>query len=289
MFKCGYIGIIGKTNVGKSTLVNFLVGEKVAIVSPKTQTTRDNILGILTKENIQFVFVDTPGIHKTRNYLDKTMMKNVRTAISSVDVVFYIMDLTKKIDEEEIESLKRFDDVPLIVGLSKADAVDKKTIFDYITKLSTHSFIKDIIPFSTYKKENTDTILNVLTQFLPESEENNFEFDESLYTDKSVKFLAEEIIREKTLQLLNEELPHGISVQITKFVETDTLANIDVDLTCERETHKPIIIGKNGQKLKEIGTLARIDIEKMLDKKVMLKIWVKVLKDWRLSKKLIPN
>ena len=289
MYKFGYIGIVGKTNVGKSTLINTLVGQKVAIVSPKTQTTRDNILGILTQDNYQLVFVDTPGIHKTKNYLDKSMMKNVRSVVSSVDVLLYIIDATAKVFDEEIDYIKNITDIPVIVGLSKIDKVAKSAVLEKIGKLSSLTNVKAFIPFSSVKGINTETIMSEILTLLPESQEKNFEFEEDMYTDKSLRFLTAEIIREKTLYLLEQELPHGIAIEVTKFTEKDTIVLIDVDLICERQTHKKIIIGKNGTKLKEIGMRARADIEKLVEKKVMLKIWVKVVEDWRFNKRLLTS
>ena len=287
MFKTGYVGVVGKTNAGKSTLVNALVGEKVSIVTPKTQTTRQNITGILTRENYQIVFVDTPGIHKSQNNLDRFMMKNVRSAIGSVDVLLYVVDCTRKIDKHELENIKKYsqtDGLDTILVVSKIDLISKKDLLGFLATFAEVEGIKAIVPLSAKKGLSTQELIDEILKLLPESETKNFIYEEDLYTDSSVRFMSAEIVREKALLKLDEELPHGIAIEITKFDENDKIAYIDIDLICEKENHKSIILGKKGEKLKEIGTLARIDIEKLLDKKIMLKIFVKVDKNWRQKK-----
>ncbi len=281
MFKFGYVGVVGRTNAGKSTLVNSLVGEKVSIVSPKKQTTRQNIMGILTKDNYQLVFVDTPGIHRSKNKLDRFMMKNVRSAIAGVDVVLYIIDGLRYNEEENAYIKTLTDSVPTIVGISKVDAGSYEKIYPIISSLSENRDIKAIIPFSSYKNKNLDEVINEILKILPEQESKNFEFDEDMYTDKSVRFMVGEIIREKALLLLNEELPHGIAINVVKFEEKENLVNIDVEIICEREGHKSIIIGKGGKKIKDIASKARVEIENLIGKKVMLECFVRVRKNWR--------
>ena len=281
MFKFGYVGVVGKTNVGKSTLVNALVGEKVSIVSPKKQTTRDNIMGILTKDNYQLVFVDTPGIHKSKNKLDKHMAKNVRTAIAGVDVILYIIDGTKSFEDEKDYIKKLTETAPTIIGISKVDAGSYQKIYPIIQSLSDIKDIKAIIPFSSYKNRNLEEVIKEILAILPENDVKNFEFDEDMYTDKSIRFMVAEILREKALYLLNEELPHGIAIEVKRFEDDEKLVKIDVDIICERDNHKSIIIGKQGSKIKEIASQARIDIEKLVGKKVMLECFVKVTKNWR--------
>lgn len=282
MYKCGYVGIIGRTNAGKSTLVNTLVGEKVAIVSPKKQTTRENISGILTSKKYQIIFVDTPGIHKTKNKLDKLMMNNVRNAIASVDLLLYILNGEKIPQNDEIENIiKLSTEIPTIIGISKQDIAKPEITAKIITILSKIKDLKAIIPFSSLNGENLDVILNEILKVLPESKEKNFYFEEDLYTDKSIKFMSEEIIREQAFYYLNEELPYGVAVKILQFKEQAKLITIDAELICEKLSHKSIIIGKNGSKIKEISTNARKELENLLGKKVMLTIWVKVNKDWR--------
>ena len=281
MFKFGYVGVVGNTNAGKSTLVNALVGEKVSIVSPKKQTTRNNIMGILTKDNYQLVFVDTPGLHRSKNKLDRFMMKNVRNVVAGVDVILYIVDGTRFKEEENDYIKKLTDTAPTIVGISKVDAGSYEKIYPIMSSLGKNKDIKAIIPFSSYKNRNLDEVIKEILKILPEQDTKNFEFDEDMYTDKSVRFMAAEIIREKALLLLNEELPHGLAINVTKFDEQENIAYIDVDIICERDSHKSIVIGKHGSKIKEIATRARADIEEMLGKKVMLECFVKVRKNWR--------
>ena len=287
MFKTGYVGIVGKTNAGKSTLVNALVGEKVSIVTPKTQTTRQNITGILTRENYQIVFVDTPGIHKSQNNLDRFMMKNVRSAIGSVDILVYVVDCTKKLDKHELENITKYaldESLQTILVVSKIDLISKNALLSFLANFTEIKGLKAILPLSARRGLNTKELITEILKLLPESEEKNFVYEDDLYTDSSVRFMSAEIVREKALLKLNEELPHGLAIEITKFDETDTIAYIDMDLICEKENHKSIILGKRGEMLKEIGTLARVDIENLLGKKIMLKIFVKVDKNWRQKK-----
>lgn len=281
MFKFGYVGVVGNTNAGKSTLVNSLVGEKVSIVSPKKQTTRDNIMGILTRDNYQLVFVDTPGLHRSKNKLDRYMMKNVRNVVAGVDVILYVVDGTRYKEEEKDYIKKLTDTAPTIVGISKVDAGSYEKIYPIIKSLGENKDIKAIIPFSSYKNRNLDEVIKEILKILPEQDTKNFQFDEDMYTDKSVRFMTAEIIREKALLLLNEELPHGLAINITHFDESGKIAHINVDIICEKESHKSIVIGKNGSKIKEIASSARPEIEEMLGKKVMLECFVRVKKNWR--------
>lgn len=296
MKKSGYVSIIGKTNAGKSTLLNKLIGQKVSIVSPKKQTTRENILGILTKDNYQIIFVDTPGIHKSKNALDKAMNKEVRAASEGVDAIIYMIDITKKIDDEEINYLKKLIDknseidektqkksllTPIFIVLSKIDATSMEKSYSEVQKLNQLDLV-EILPISTFKNKNLDLLLNKIIEVLPEVEYFNYEEDE--ITDKSVKFLVSEIIREKTLYLLDEEIPHGIAVVITTFDEEN--GEICADIVCERESHKRIIVGHNGEMIKKIGMNARKEIEYLLDRKINLKLFVRVEKDWRVKGRL---
>lgn len=281
MLKFGYVGVVGNTNAGKSTLVNSLVGEKVSIVSPKKQTTRDNIMGILTRDNYQLVFVDTPGLHRSKNKLDRYMMKNVRNVVAGVDVILYVVDGTRYKEEEKDYIKKLTDTAPTIVGISKVDAGSYEKIYPIIKSLGENKDIKAIIPFSSYKNRNLDEVIKEILKILPEQDTKNFQFDEDMYTDKSVRFMTAEIIREKALLLLNEELPHGLAINITHFDESGKIAHINVDIICEKESHKSIVIGKNGSKIKEIASSARPEIEEMLGKKVMLECFVRVKKNWR--------
>lgn len=291
MKKSGYVSIIGRTNAGKSTLLNKLIGQKVSIVSPKKQTTRENILGILTNDNYQIIFVDTPGIHKSKNALDKAMNKDVRTASEGVDAILYLIDITKKIDDDEIRYIQNLIDknceidkktgkkqllTPIFVVLSKIDATSMEKSYGEVQKLNQLELV-EILPISTFKNINLDLLINKILDILPEVEYFNFEEDE--ITDKSLNFLISEIIREKTLYLLDEEIPHGIAVVITNFDEENS--EISADIICERESHKRIIVGHNGDMIKKIGINARKEIEYLISKKVNLKLFVRVEKDWR--------
>lgn len=291
-YKFGYIAILGRPNAGKSTLVNNLVGEKVAIVSPKPQTTRNNILGILTKENYQLVLIDTPGIHKSKNALDKYMMKNVRSAQSGASVNVYLIDSTKAISEQEldyIKNLKAKEETPLIVAISKVDLIKQLDILPIIDKLSNVQEIDEIVPISSIKGKNTKELLDTMLKYLPESDYKNFEYDEDYYTNKSLRFIASETIREKALYFLQDEIPHGISVDIVNFEEKERIVVIDADIICEKESHKSIIIGKKGSMLKNIGEKARVELENLTGKKVLLKLFVKTKKNWRENTNLLTE
>lgn len=291
-YKFGYIAILGRPNAGKSTLVNNLVGEKVAIVSPKPQTTRNNILGILTKENYQLVLIDTPGIHKSKNALDKYMMKNVRSAQSGASVNVYLIDSTKAISEQEldyIKNLKAKEETPLIVVISKVDLIRQLDILPIIDKLSKIKEIDEIVPISSIKGKNTKELLDTILKCLPESDYKNFEYDEDYYTNKSLRFIASETIREKALYFLQDEIPHGISVDIVNFEEKERIVVIDADIICEKESHKSIIIGKKGSMLKNIGEKARVELENLTGKKVLLKLFVKTKKNWRENTNLLTE
>ena len=291
-YKFGYIAILGRPNAGKSTLVNNLVGEKVAIVSPKPQTTRNNILGILTKENYQLVLIDTPGIHKSKNALDKYMMKNVRSAQSGASVNVYLIDSTKQIQEQELEyikNLKEKEQSPLIVAISKVDLIRQLDILPIIDKLSKIKEIDEIVPISSVKGKNTKELIDTILKYLPESDVKNFEYDEDYYTNKSLRFISSETIREKALYFLQDEIPHGISVDIVNFEEKEKIVVIDADIICEKESHKSIIIGKKGSMLKNIGEKARIELENLTGKKVLLKLFVKTKKNWRENTNLLTE
>lgn len=269
MYKFGYVAILGKPNAGKSTLINYLVGMKLAIVSPKPQTTRDNILGIYTSKNSQLVFIDTPGIHKATSHLDKFMMKNVRTAKAGADVVLYLLDSSVAPDLDEIEHIEKMkaDGINLVVAGSKLDK--KKVDFD----CDVH--------FSALTGENVPLLIEKILKFIPSSKTKNFLYDADEVTDKSVKFIISEYIRESALKQLKKEIPHGIAVVVTKFEETPKIANIEAEIVCEKPNHKGIIIGKGGATLKAIGIESRTNAEQLLGKKVMLSLFVKVEEGWK--------
>lgn len=267
MFKAGYVAVVGLPNAGKSSLVNALVGEKVAIISSKPQTTRDNILGIVNGEDYQIVLVDTPGVHHSKNALDKAMMKNVRSAVNGVDLILYLIDGTTSPSDEEKEYIEHLE-IPTKIIKTKIDLKNLKK-FDCDLEVSSKT------------GENIDKLKGLILENLPSYEEEHYIFDKDYYTDKSVKFLIAEEIREKALNILHQEVPHGIAVEIIRFYEEEKIMHIDADLVCENERHKGMIIGKGGQTLKKVGSDARAFAEQLLGKKVMLKIFVRVEKDWR--------
>ena len=265
--KCGYVAVLGRPNAGKSSLVNALVGEEVAIVSHRRQTTRDSILGIKNGRDHQMIFVDTPGVHHSENKLDKFMMKNVRSAIATADVVLYLFDGTKDLDEEELDYIsmlkEKCDNVLLLC--TKAD---KK---GFENKL-------DALEISVQTGKNLSDLEKQILSCLPERDAI---FDEYLYTDKSIKFLIAEKARGFLLENIDKEIPHGVAVVVTRFLEEATITFVDIEIVCEREQHKGIIIGKAGKTLKSLGEVTRKYAEELLDKKCMLKFFVKVDKDWR--------
>lgn len=299
MFKSGYITVVGKPNVGKSTLVNKLVGFKVAITTPKPQTTRFNIKGIITDEDSQMIFIDTPGVHKPKDKMGEYMMKNVESAISSVDVIIYMVDATKPtLDNANENVMKNIKDAKckVILCINKIEKIEKSKILKIISIYndffnSIGGSFYDVIPISIYKEDGLDILKDTIKKALPEGE---LIYSPDDITDITEREIVEEIIREKALLNLDEEVPHGIKVEVESFKkrrtkEKEAIYDIDVNLICEKETHKAIIIGKNGSMLKKIGTQARQDIEEMLDDKVNLKLWVKVRKDWQDDDNYLKN
>lgn len=277
--KAGYVAIVGRTNAGKSTLINKFLGIKLNIVSAKQQTTRNNVLGVLTENGSQIVFIDTPGIHKSQNALDKFMNKSVRSASEGADVVVYLIDGKKPVSDEEIDNIKKIKEKNenLIVAVSKIDLVQKEKLAENLVKLNEIQ-ASEIVPISSLKKQNLDVLKKAIVSLLPEGD---FIFPEDEITDKSTNFLCAEIVREKVLNFTNQEIPHGVMCEVVSFKEKVSIIEISIDIICEKDSHKSIIIGKGGTSLKRIGASARIDMEKLLDKKVMLNLYVKVEKDWR--------
>lgn len=286
--KSGFVAILGLPNVGKSTLLNAMLKEKVSIVSPKPQTTRNKILGILNEEDTQIVFIDTPGIHNAHNKLDEYMNKAIAVAKDDVDVVLFVIDGTKKINDTVIDTLNKYtkgiDNVILVVN--KIDDTTYEKLYPELSKCNSLDNVKDIVPISAKKSKNLDELLKVIKSYLKDDVRY---FDEDIYTDQSIKFLCAEIIREKALWLLQDELPHGIAIEIARFDDGESLCEIDADIIIEKASHKQIIIGKGGAMLKNIGIKSRQDIEKLVDKKVMLKLFVKVREDWRTKSNTIKS
>ena len=285
-FKSGFVSIVGKANVGKSTLINTLVGEKVAIVSPKPQTTRNKILGILNEEDYQIIFIDTPGMHKAKNKLDEVMDKSINEGMQGVDVLVIVLDGSKKIRPDDVEFVRKYDKSNTILVISKIDDTTFNKLYPQLAVFNDLKNIKDIIPLSSFNGKNIDVLLEKIKEKLPEGERY---FDEDSYTDKSVKFMVSEIIREKMLWKLNDEIPHGVAVEIISFKEKKEVAVISANIICEKQSHKQIIIGSKGSMLKEIGTKSRLEIEKLLGKRVALDLFVKVREDWRENGSFVNN
>lgn len=279
-FRSGYVAVIGRPNVGKSTLINALVGEKVSITSKKPQTTRDRIMGVLTTEDAQYIFVDTPGFQtKHSSELLNRMNKSVKSSLSDVDVVVMVIESTGwKPEDEEVLKLLPHDAKNVILAINKTDEVKESEVILPLIQESMKKFpFADVVPVSAEKKRQLDVLLQVIRKFLPEGDKL---FEDDIYTDKSPRFLAAEIIREKAFRLLGDELPYGVAVMIDKWEENDQGARIFATLIVNRESHKGIVIGEKGSKLREISRLAREDISAMLGKKVYLEVWVRVRKGW---------
>ncbi len=278
--KTMFISLIGRPNVGKSTLLNAIVGEKVAAVSKKPQTTRNRITGIHTVGVEQYVFVDTPGLHKPKNKLGEFMVNAAETAIPDTDAVVFMAEVNDSIhpqDKEIIERIKKAK-LPAILVLNKTDVCNKGKLLDNMAKFNEmHNFVS-IIPASALKGENIDIIMNELKPYL---RNEPWFYPEDMITDQTVRTISAEIIREKLLRLLDEEIPHGTAVTVEDYEETDKLIKIRAEIYCEKDAHKKIIIGKNGETLKKAATFAREDIEEMTSKKVFLDLWVKVKENWR--------
>ena len=284
--KSGYVAVVGKTNAGKSTLINKFLGFKLNIVSPKVQTTRVNVLGILTGKGSQIVFIDTPGIHRSKNLLDKFMNKSYRSAKEGADLVLYLVDGSKEILDEEIQNIEKICQTQMVVvGVSKLDVACQKILVQNLEKLNKVC-AKEIVPFSSKIGKNIDVLKKAIIENLPE---RDFLFSKEDITNRPVKFFCAEIVREKVLEITGEEIPHGVFCEVVSFVEKERICEIAIDVVCEKETHKAIIIGKNGERLKNIGVKARADIEKLIGKQVMIKLFVKVEKDWRNKQNFILN
>ena len=287
--KTGFIGIIGRPNVGKSTLMNAILGEKVAIVSKKPQTTRTRITGILTKGNNQYVFTDTPGLHKPKNLLGQYMMSVAGNATADADLIFFVIDVSSgPVSVNEKDTLKKLtktnQNVFLIIN--KVDKTNKSELAKAISELSSEMEFKSVIPISALTGEGVDIILNEIEPYLVESP--HF-FPDDIYTDQPERQIIAEIIREKILRLLEDEIPHGVAVVVEEFKEKKNAIFIRAEIFCEKEAHKGIIIGKNGAMLKKIGMYSREDAEKIFDSKIFLDLWVKVKENWRERQSLVSN
>ena len=289
-FKSGFVAIIGRPNVGKSTLMNHLIGQKIAITSKKPQTTRNKIQTVYTCEDGQIIFLDTPGIHKAKNKLGEYMVNAAEQTLKDVDVILWLVEPTTYIGAGEkhiVEQLQKTS-LPVILVINKVDTVKKEDILQVIDNYRKLYDFAEIIPASALRGQNTKDIVNSLFKYMPYGP---MFYDEDTVTDQPQRQIVAEIIREKALHALDEEIPHGIAVTIEKMRERKGQHIVDIEATiiCERDSHKGIIIGKQGSMLKKIGSNARFEIEKMLEERVNLKIWVKVKKDWRDSDTLMKN
>lgn len=279
--RSGFIGVIGKANAGKSTLINVLVGEKISIVSPKPQTTRDAVMGILTKEDYQLVFVDTPGIYKSKTYLTDVMMKTTETAAKGVDVILFVHDGHAGVSESDIALMKKYMSlgIPMIIAYTKTDIMPKENIPGDAKTLYEAGITCDVYPVSARKGTNIHKLETALVSMVPEGDKV---IAEDIVSDKSEKFMLAEIMREKILLKFDKEVPHGIAVVINKFeLGENGVYDVNLDIICEKATHKAILIGKQGAAIKEVSSFARKDMEKFLGAKVFLTTYVKVKEDWR--------
>lgn len=287
-FKSGFVTLIGRPNVGKSTLMNYLIGQKIAITSNKPQTTRNRIQTVLTTDEGQIVFVDTPGIHKAKNKLGEYMVNVAEKTLNEVDVVLWLVEPTTFIGAGEQHIAKQLQRVktPVILVINKVDSVKREEILPAIAAYKDIYDFADIVPVSARSGDNTDELLRVIMKYLPYGPQF---YDEDTVTDQPERQIVAELIREKALHSLQDEIPHGIAVAIDRMEMQNKVMHIDATIICERDSHKGIIIGKQGSMLKKIGSTARYEIERMLDCKVNLKLWVKVKKDWRDSEFLMKN
>lgn len=289
-FKSGFAAIIGRPNVGKSTLMNHLIGQKIAITSRKPQTTRNRIQTVYTCQRGQIVFLDTPGIHKAKNKLGEYMVNVAQRTFKDADVILWLVEASDYIGpgERHIAEQLKGNSLPVILVMNKVDTVEKKAVAGYMEAYRKLYDFADIVPVSALRSVNLDTLLACIFKYLPYGPQF---YDEDTVTDQPQRQIVAEMIREKALRCLGEEIPHGIAVSVEKIKErpNGNLVDIEATIICERDSHKGIIIGKQGAMLKKIGSTAREDMEKLLDQKVNLKLWVKVKKDWRDSDYLIKN
>ncbi len=285
-FKTGFITLIGRPNVGKSTLMNQMIGMKIAITSSKPQTTRNRIQTVYTDEQSQMIFLDTPGIHESKNKLGEYMVKVAQSTLDEVDVILWLVEPSTFIGQGEQEIIKKLkkSKKPVILVINKIDTVDKEKLSVFIDRYQKEMDFAEIICTSALKRENIDGLMDAIRKYLPYGPAY---YDEDTVTDQPERDIVAEIIREKALRLLKDEVPHGIAVTIESMKERqrekdgEIIMDIDATIICERDSHKGIIIGKNGTMLRKIGSQARVDIEKLIECKTNLQLWVKVRRDWR--------
>lgn len=288
MKKTGFIAIVGRPNAGKSTLLNAMLGEKIAITSKKPQTTRNRITGILTRGEEQFVFIDTPGIHRSQNKLGSYMNRQINSALADVDAVILVADAGHTPGEIEKQLIRRFqkDGLPVLLALNKTDLCNLERLGQVITAYAALGDYASVVPVSALKGKGVSVVLDETGKLLHEGE---WIFDEDALTDQPERTVAAEMIREKILRLTENEIPHGVAVVIEEFTESDGRIRIRAEIYCEKESHKAILIGKGGEMLKKIGSFAREDMEKFFDSPVYLDLWVKVKENWRESDFLLND
>ena len=290
MFKSGFVSIVGRPNVGKSTLMNNVVGEKIAIMSDKPQTTRNTIQAVYTDEEAQVVFLDTPGIHKPKNKLGEFMVKSATDAFKNVDLVLFVVDESKKIgpgDRKIIDDLKNIK-TPVVLVLNKIDQLNEEELFDLMKMYNAEGVFEQIVPISALKGRDINELLKVIKSHLEEGPQY---FPDYMITDQPERVLVSELIREKVLHYIHDEVPHGVAVEIERMKSRKDKEIVDISavIYCERDSHKGIIIGKNGRKLKGIGKSARADIELLLGSQANLQLWVKVKENWRNLQNYVSN
>lgn len=287
-YKAGFTAIIGRPNVGKSTLMNQLIGQKIAITSNKPQTTRNRIQTVYTSDEGQIVFLDTPGIHKAKNRLGDYMVRVAKKTISEVDLILWLVEASDYVGQSDKSIAEQLSgvNVPIILVINKTDTVKRDDLFKIITAYKDLCDFAEIVPVSALKGTNTDTLIEQILKYMPYGEPF---YDEDTVTDQPERQIVAEMIREKALKCLDDEIPHGVAVTIESMKYRKDIVDIDATIICERDSHKGIIIGKGGQMLKKIGSAARYEIENLLEQHVNLKLWIKVKKDWRDSDLLLKN
>ena len=284
--KSGFVSVVGRPNAGKSTLVNCIIGEKVAIVSEKAHTTRNNVQGIYNDEDSQIIFIDTPGVHKPVQTLGKYMNKQAYYSLNDADLILFMVDASEnfgKGDKFILDKLKE-ENKNIFLILNKVDKIKKEKLFSIIDNLSKEYDFKEIIPISALNNDNIDDLIKTIKKYLPEADRY---YDEDYYTDKSINFMISELVREKILRLTKEEVPHSVTCLVEDYNESEKSVHINVMIIVEREGIKKIIVGHNGSMIRQIGMDARSDIEKLLGKKVYLELFVKVINNWRDKEKYL--
>lgn len=286
--KSGFVALIGRPNVGKSTLMNCIIGQKIAITSNKPQTTRNKIQTVYTSKEGQIVFLDTPGIHKAKNRLQDYMVKVAKKTISEVDLVLWLVEASTFIGGADKSIAQQLGDinVPVILVINKIDTVKKDDLFGIIDAYKDMCDFAEIVPVSALKGDNTKTLVEQIFKYMPEGEPF---YDEDTITDQPERQIVAELIREKALRMLGDEIPHGIAVTIESMKYSRNIVDIEATIICEKDSHKGIIIGKGGAMIKKIGSAARVDIEELIENHVNLNLWIKVKKDWRDSDILMKN